>query len=238
MISQLLSQHMTLWISLFTFMPFSSIGIRITALEWFRSHLSKRTQFVNVNGASSSAVRCTQGLVLGPVLYSSCTSPLSYIASKHDLSFQFYANDTQLYVTFETSSLNDKELSNCRLEASVREIYSWMLLNRLKLNKDKTELLVISTVHRARPPLTCTHIHVYDNERGLASPKASNIGVLLDESLIMVPQVTAICKSAFYHLRKISLVNILPLMQPIFLFVTSLQGRSDDFSKGDHTVSK
>ena len=43
--------------------------------------------------------------------------------------------------------------------------------------------------------------------RVLASPKASNIGVLFDESLSMVPQVTAICKSAFYHLRKISLIR-------------------------------
>ena len=102
------------------------------------------------------------------------------------------------------------ELSKCRLVACAREIYSLMLPNRLKLNKDKTELFVISSVHRARPPLI--HIHVCDDERVLASPKASKIGVPFDESLSMVPQATAICKSALYHLRKISLVNILPLM--------------------------
>ena len=63
---------------------------------------------------------------------------------------------------------------------------------------------MISSVHRARPSLS--HIHVCD-ERVLASPKASNIGVLFDESLSMVPQVTAICKSAFYHLHKIGLIR-------------------------------
>ena len=72
------------------------------------------------------------------------------------------------------------ELSKYRLEACVLEIYTWMLLNKLKLNKDKIELLVISSLHRARPPLS--HIHVCD-ERVLASPKAGNIGVLFDESL-------------------------------------------------------
>ena len=41
----------------------------------------------------------------------------------------------------------------------------------------------------------------------LASPKASSIGVHFDESLSMVSQVTAICKSAFYHLRNISLIR-------------------------------
>ena len=84
------------------------------------------------------------------------------------------------------------ELSKCRLAACARENYSWMLPNRLKLNKDKTELFVISSVPRARPPLI--HTHVCDDERVLASPKASNIGVPFDESLSMVPQATAICK--------------------------------------------
>ena len=42
------------------------------------------------------------------------------------------------------------------------------------------------------------------DERVLASPKAGNIGVLFDESLNKIRQVTAMCKSAFLHLRKIS----------------------------------
>ena len=50
-----------------------------------------------------------------------------------------------------------------------------MLLNKLKLNKDKTELLVISSLHRARPPLS--YIHVCD-ERVPASPRAGNIIII------------------------------------------------------------
>ena len=130
------------------------------------------------------------------------TSPLSDMASKHELSFHFFADDRQLYVTFEVSSFNDMELGKSRSEAC--KIDTWMLLNKIKLNKDKIELLVISSLHRARPPLS--HIHVCD-ERVLASPRAGNIGVLFDESLSMVPQVTAMCKSAFYHLRKIGLIR-------------------------------
>ena len=79
-----------------------------------------------------------------------------------------------------------------------------MLLNRLKLNKDKTELLVISSLHLARP--TLSHIHVC-GERVLASSRASNVGVVFDESLSMAPQGTAICKSAFNHLFRISLIH-------------------------------
>ena len=173
------------------------------ALEWFQLYLGDRTQFVNINGSTSERrvlqFGVPQGLVLGPFLSSLYTSPLSDIASKHELSFHFYADDRQLYVTFETSSLNDMELSKCRLEACVLEIDPCILQNKLKLNKDKTELLVISSLPRAQPPLS--DIHGCD-ERVLASPRAGNTGVLFDQSLNMVPQVTAMCKSAFYHLRK------------------------------------
>ena len=182
-------------------------GIGGRALEWFPLYLGDRTQFVNINGSTSERrvlkFNVPQGLFLGPLLFSLYTSPLSDIASKHELSFHFYADDRQLYVTFKASSLNDMELSKCRLEACVPEIDPCILLNKLKLNKDKTELLVVSSVHRARSPLS--DIHVWD-ERVLASSRAGNIGALFDECLNMVPQVTAMCKSAFYRLRKTRLI--------------------------------
>ena len=53
----------------------------------------------------------------------------------------------------------------------------------------------------------------------LASPKGGNIGDLFDESFSIVPQVTAMCKSASYHLRKNSFIRtqFSRLMQPSFL---------------------
>ena len=74
----------------------------------------------------------------------------------------------------------------------------------------------MSSLHRAQPPFS--HIHVC-GERVLASPKAGNIGDLFDESFSIVPQVTAMYKSASYHLRKNSFIRkqFSPLMQPSFL---------------------
>lgn len=47
-------------------------GIRSTALEWFRSYLSNRTQFVNINGSTSERhvlqFGVPKGSVVGPLL--------------------------------------------------------------------------------------------------------------------------------------------------------------------------
>ena len=53
----------------------------------------------------------------------------------------FYADDTQLYIPF--SANDDLELTSsiAKIEECLSDLDKWMSLNKLKLNKDKTELL-------------------------------------------------------------------------------------------------
>ena len=76
-----------------------------------------------------------------------------------------------------------------------------MLLNRLKLNKDKTELLVISAKHLPIPIVQ--EISVV-SETIRSSQKARNIGVTSDHHFLFNDHVASICKSSFYHLRNYS----------------------------------
>ena len=111
---------------------------------------------MQVNGACSAShvleFGVPQGYVLGPLLYSMYTSPLGETARRHQMFYHFYADDTQLYITFRTSSC-DAKLVNC-----VRDMDAWMLSNKLKLNEDKSEVLVISSSYRPRPPLSSVDI--------------------------------------------------------------------------------
>ena len=183
-------------------------GITGTVLEWFRSYLSDRTQFVQVNCACSAPhvleFDVPQGSVLGPLLYSMYTSPLGEIARRHQMFYHFYADDTQLYITFRTSSVSDMNLSNAKLVNCVRDMDAWMLSNKLKLNKDKSEVLVISSSFRPRPPLSSVDIC---DETVSCSPSVRNIGVIFDQSLCMVPHVNAVCQSSFFHLRNIGFIR-------------------------------
>ena len=46
-----------------------------------------------------------QGSVLGPVIFTLYVAPVADIASKHGMSHMLYADDTQLYVEFNKSSM-------------------------------------------------------------------------------------------------------------------------------------
>ena len=175
-------------------------GICDQALDWFRSYLSDRTQYVRIQDVSSDVHALSygvpQGSVLGPLLYSLYTSPLGDIARSHGLSYHFYADDTQLYLSFETSSPEDLSTCTSALEDCVNDINLWMLNNKLKLNRGKTEIIVFSSSYRTHPALKNL---VIASDTVDCSTTAKNIGVIFNDSLSMLPHVTAVCKSSFFH---------------------------------------
>ena len=76
----------------------SRIGIKATALEWFRSYLEGRSQAVYIEGHTSESISLLfgvpQGSILGPIEYSIYTFPVGDIIRKHNLQYHMYADDT------------------------------------------------------------------------------------------------------------------------------------------------
>ena len=183
---------------------FSRFGVDGLALRWFESYLSDRSFQVSVQGgvSTSRSFQCgvPQGSILGPILFLMYTSPIGDILREHCIDFHLYADDTQLYVTFETSSLEEMEFAKCKVEACVSEIDKWMMSNKLKLNTDKTEVLLLSAAHRPRPPFESLRCCGHD-----ISPKstARNIGVIFDGKMSLENQITSMCKSCFFHIKNI-----------------------------------
>ena len=79
-----------------------------------------------------------------------------------------------------------------------------MTNNTLKLNQEKTELIVISSKFRPKPAIPCVSV---GDEQILPKSSARNFGVTFDECCNMEEHVKKICKTSYYHLRNISKIR-------------------------------
>ena len=75
------------------------------------------------------------------------TSSLGDIIRQNGMEFHLYVDDSQIYFPFDPSSCYLSAVVS-RIQACLMDISSWMLLYKLKLNSDETELLIIGPQFR------------------------------------------------------------------------------------------
>ena len=146
-----------------------------------------------------------QGSVLGPILFTIYTTPLADIARKYGISVHLYADDTQLYVSFDPSSPNDEMSALYRLETCIADMAAWMATNKLKLNECKSEFLIVSA--KSKKSLIHTKRITIGNEYVSPSTSVRNLGVIFDESMSMENYVRSICKSMFFNIHNVSTIR-------------------------------
>ena len=93
-----------------------------------------------------------QGNVLGPILFTLYTCPLSQICAKHVI-YHLYADDQQIIFIFKPGPTGVQSAQDdCILwiERSIEEIRNWMNMHMLKLNDDKTEFIIFGTCQQLK----------------------------------------------------------------------------------------
>ena len=80
-----------------------------------------------------------------------------------------------------------------------------MTVNKLKLNDDKTELLIISSKYHQSKVTTNSLQFASSNIH--ASSNASNLGIVFDNTLSMEAHIKNMCKSTYFQIRNINSIR-------------------------------
>ena len=103
-------------------------GVRGIALEWFKSYLNNREQYVYINGETSQLKDISCGVpqesVLGPIIFLIYINDLPNISK--DLHFFLFADDTSIYYEAESPEKFEHVMNK-----ELRELHKWLVVNRL-----------------------------------------------------------------------------------------------------------
>uniref|UniRef100_A0A8C8DH59 Reverse transcriptase domain-containing protein n=1 Tax=Oryzias sinensis TaxID=183150 RepID=A0A8C8DH59_9TELE len=145
--------------------------------------------------------------------------PLGNIISKHSINFHCYADDTQLYLSIKSEENDHIE----KLNACIRDIKTWMTINYIFLNPEKTEVIILGPKN-LRDALSAQIVSL-DGISIAPHSTVKNLGVLFDQDLSFKAHISQACRTAFFHLQNIAKIrNILSKSDAeklIHAFVTS-----------------
>ena len=132
---------------------------------------------------------CTSELCSRTILFILYTQPLTSVILKYPVSHMLYVDDTQSF------DLDDCLSSIFCIEKCVSDVKVWMTSNKLQMNEDKTDVLLVT----AKRIVNLQYLPEFMNINGTCikfSPSVRNLGITLDSTLLLHQHVMNVCRVA------------------------------------------
>ena len=187
-----------------------NLGIRGKALELFKSYLSDRVQYVNIDNCNSKTRPIRYGVPQGSVL-----GPLFFLLFINDLpkccpsgKVRIFADDTNVF--FHCNNINELIEIGQRI---MNQLHTWFSANKLTLNTDKSTFTIFKSKRKIINNLP-EHLEFSDYKIKRTS-FVKYLGVIIDENLTWDLHINEICTKlkslfhVFYNIRDyLSIDNI------------------------------
>ena len=203
------------------------LGLENSTLNWMENYLKNRKQVTKFKNFTSDISTATtgvpQGSILGPLLFICFTNDLPQ-EFKNTCKINAYADDTQILVTAATiPQLKEK------IEKAITTAEKWFNNNLMKINTDKTKVLVFNT----DPETKKLTFNIQNSIKPIIEPSAyiEILGILVDCDLNWKKQINRIKRNAMGKIRNIHRFNsMLPLQHRKNLYNAII---SPQFDYGD-----
>ena len=111
----------------------------------FQNYLKNRQQVVSINGINSNPkqIKCEvpQGSIFGPILFLIYINDIN--KSTDAFNFRLFADDTNLFKFMKTNNINLNVIND-----HFKKVNDWCNANKLTINVDKTNYMIIKTPQR------------------------------------------------------------------------------------------
>ena len=177
-------------------------GIRGKALELFKSYLSNRKQYVQIDQSKSNTlpIACgvPQGSVLGPLLFLIFINDLPKCCPEGKT--RLFADDTTIF--FHSNNI-DNIISTTKV--IMTQLTNWFRANKLTLNADKSSFTIFKSSQKniANQPDKIK----FNNQEICRTSHIKFLGVIIDENLTWNNHINELCNKLkrlfhiFYNIR-------------------------------------
>ena len=108
-----------------------------------------------------------------------------------------YADDTKLYLAFRPGDRATQDSAVAAMEACIQDVREWVIKDKLKINDDKSEFIIIGTQAQLKK-VDIDNLAVGDSCISPSADVIRNLGAWFDVNFKMNTHVTKNCKTGSF----------------------------------------